>query len=875
MSTSSVTPMMSQFLKIKSQYPNALLFYRMGDFYELFFDDAEIASEALNITLTKRGTHNGRDIPMCGVPCHSSENYLLNLIRKGHKVAVCEQLEKPEEAKKRGYKAVVKRDVVRLITPGTLTEESLLNDNQNNFLLSYIQKGDNYGVAWTDISTGEFNCSRITENAFLSLLHRIVPSEILIDETFQETVTQQKLSKDIIVSPLPPQNFDPILGKKRLEIFYNIKSLNIFGNFTDLEIGAMAALVSYIEITQCRQTIPLMPPTRETNSSYLKIDPASRQSLELTKTLNAQVAGSLLGSIDQTLTSGGARLLQDRLNCPSTNIHEIKHRQEIVKFFISNQSVMTKIRDVLKQTPDMQRALLRLSLGRGNPKDLGTIRNCLRSTSKIQTVLFDKKTPKLLTNLIKQFSGLESLLNLLNSALIEILPASNKGNHIICSDYSKELMELRKLKHHSQILIANLQVKYIDITNVNSLKIKFNNVLGYFIETPVSHLKKMSFESLSQTFVHRQTTTNCARFSTFELSNLASSILTAQEDADNLEQSFLTQLTNAIIEKSLVLNSTASALSEIDFFCSLSFQSILANWVKPTIDESQNLKIISGRHPVVELTLRNSGADNFVSNNCDLDPNRHSILLVTGPNMAGKSTFLRQNALIVILAQIGSYVPAQQAQVGIVDQIFSRVGASDDLSKGNSTFMVEMIETASILKNATSSSLIIMDEIGRGTSTYDGLSIAWATLEHIHNEIKCRTLFATHYHELTQLQMNLPKIQNAKVAIREWKDEVIFLHQVKFGTADKSYGIQVAKLAGLPSNVTNRAKIILENLESIDKKNDPRVQSFDTNKNKEKPKTEDAHEILNMFLSLDTDEITPRQALDIISETINRIKAIQ
>ena len=749
MKTSSLTPMMSQFLKIKSQYSDSLLFYRMGDFYELFFEDAEIASAALNITLTKRGKHNGQDIPMCGVPYHSSENYLLNLIRKGHKVAVCEQLEKPEEAKKRGYKAVVKRDVVRLITPGTITEEGLLNENLNNFILCVIKNKDYYGVAWTDISTGEFYCSDLREEDFLSLITRISPSEILVATDFEESFESLNPHKNIIVSSLPSQNFDSTLAKKRLEKFFNIKSVFIHGDFSTNEIKSMGALLSYLEVTQCGQMIPLMPPIRETDDLYLKIDTASRKSLEITRALDGEIKGSLLWAINQTLTSGGSRLLQDSLNCPSTNVNEIINRQEIINFFIKNQLVMNKCRDILKHTPDMQRSIARLGLNRGGPRDLSIIRNSLRSIQKISSLVCRKNMPQFLCSLVEKFKGFESILNSLNSALIESPPTLTKSGHFICSKYNKNLEDLRLLKENSQNLLIQLQLKYIKLTNVNSLKVKFNNVLGYFIETPISHSDKMTSNLLSELFIHRQTTTNSARFSTLELSSMASNLINAEEKASELENQFFIELTKSVIDKSYKLNLAASSLSQLDLYSSLSFQSISAEWTRPKIDNSKTFEITGGRHPVVELSLKRSGSDNFVSNDCDLSAKAASILLITGPNMAGKSTFLRQNTLITILAQIGSYVPAKIAHIGIIDQIFSRVGASDDLSKGNSTFMVEMIESAGILKGSTESSLIIMDEIGRGTSTYDGLSIAWATLEYIHNIIKCRTLFATHYHELT------------------------------------------------------------------------------------------------------------------------------
>ena len=881
MLSNSPTPMISQFLKIKSQYSDALLFYRMGDFYELFFEDAEIAAAVLNITLTKRGKHNGQDIPMCGVPCHSSENYLLNLIRKGHKVAVCEQLEKPEEAKKRGYKSVVRRDVVRLITPGTLTEESLLAEGRNNFLLSCIESNGVYGASWTDISTGEFYCSKLDNKGLLSLINRILPSEILIPLDYEETFKSLNLNRDVIVSTLPLQSFDYTLSKERLEKHFSIKSASIFGDFDINEISAMGALLSYLEITQCGQTAPLTTPKRETEGLYLKIDAASRKSLEITQTLDGNIKGSLLGTINKTLTSGGARLLQDRLNCPSIDLKQITDRQDAVSFFIKYQSTMTKVREILKQTPDMQRSLSRLSLNRGGPKDLSIIRNCLRSTKAIKDLISHKKIPTFLTKIIKNFDGFDIILSELNSGLIETPPPSVKDGNYISLNHNSKLKDLSDLKKNSQNLIAQLQMKYINITKVNSLKIKHNNVLGYFAETPVSQAKKMDTSNLSETFIHRQTTTNSSRFSTLELSDMASKIINAQEQSDQIERSYFQDFLSLILDKSDKLNLAARSLSAFDLYSSLSFLSVSAKWVRPQVDNSKTFKITEGKHPVVETSLKNNGSDDFISNSCDLSTNENSILLITGPNMAGKSTFLRQNALITILAQIGSYVPASEAHIGIVDQIFSRVGASDDLTKGNSTFMVEMIETASILENATESALIIMDEIGRGTATYDGLSIAWATLEHIHDIIKCRTLFATHYHELTQLENNFPNIKNAKVAIREWRDEVIFLHEVKFGTADKSYGIHVAKIAGLPHSVINRANVILHTLEGTTTKSD--LTSISNKANSKNKYTDDEYvqrkmqislRIFDMLSSLNTDDISPKEALSILDETVLSTKSI-
>ena len=882
----SPTPMMAQFLKIKSQYSDALLFYRMGDFYELFFDDAKIAAAELNITLTKRGTHNGADIPMCGVPCHSSENYLINLIRKGHKVAVCEQLEKPEEAKERGYKSVVKRGVVRLITPGTLTEEGLLAEGSNNFLLSCIENDGIYGTSWTDISTGEFYCSKLDIAGLLSLINRILPSEILIPSGYKETLKKVNLNKNVMISSVPLKNFDYTFAKERLEKYFCVKSTSIFNDFDKSEISAMGALLSYLEITQCGQITPLAKPRRETENLYLKIDAASRKSLEITQTLDGNIRGSLLGTINKTLTSGGTRLLHDRLSCPSIDLKEITDRQDVVSFFTKNQSILTKVREVLKQTPDMQRSLSRLGLNRGGPKDLSIIRNCLRSTKAIENIISNNKKPTLLNRLINKFDGYNGLLEKLNSGLIETPPSSIKERNYICPNHSIKLKEIHDLKKNSQNLIAQLQTKYVNITKINSLKIKYNNVLGYFVETPMSQLEKMNNTSSLENFIHRQTTTNSSRFSTLELSNMGSEIINAQEKLDELERSYFQEFLSAVVTNSNKLNLTARSLSEIDLYSSLSLVSIFGQWIRPKVDKSKTFNIKDGRHPVVETSLKDNGSDQFISNSCDLSTEENFILLITGPNMAGKSTFLRQNALITILAQIGSYVPASEAHIGIVDQIFSRVGASDDLAKGNSTFMVEMIETATILEKATESALIIMDEIGRGTATYDGLSIACATLEHIHDVINCRTLFATHYHELTQLENNFQNIKNAKVAIREWKDEVIFLHEVKFGTADKSYGIQVAKIAGLPNSVTERASKILKTLESNTKNlnlaslnniADADNHSLKTQTTDDiyfQRKMEESLKIFDMLNSLNTDEITPKEALRILDETVLSTKSI-
>ena len=866
------TPMMAQYLRIKSKYNDSLLFYRMGDFYELFFEDAEIASAALNITLTKRGKVNGKDIAMCGVPYHSSENYLLNLIRQGHKVAICEQLEKPEEAKKRGYKSVVKRDVVRLVTPGTLTEESLLDGKKNNYLLAYCEDKVRAAAAWADLSTGEFSVSTINKENLDSLISRINPTEILVSEKFTLALTEGYNESGSKVTILGESEFDHNVAKIKLEKLCSSKSREKLKSFNSLEMKAIGGLISYLEITQCGEIPTLKAPVKDNFDTFMQIDSATRKNLELTQSLSGGKSGSLLNTINQTVTGGGSRLLERRLSCPLVNSDEINHRLDIISFFSKNQSLIDKLRLLMKKVPDIERALARLGLNRGGPKDLGLIRDGLFIAEQIHKLLYDYKTFLTLSNSISFLSGFKNVLDSLNSSLQTILPPSSKSTDFIKPFYNSQLDEFRKIKTDSKKLIINLQNKYIMLTKINSLKIKFNNVLGYFIETPSSHSKTMLSEEFLKVFTHRQTTTNSVRFTTQELSDLAANILNAESKAYDIETKIFNDLVFLVLENKNIINLCANSLAEIDFSSSISLISNTFNWVRPIINDSTSFRICGGRHPVVEYFLNKNGSDQFISNDCDLDTNNASILLLTGPNMAGKSTFLRQNALITILAQMGCFVPAKSANIGIVDQIFSRVGASDDLARGLSTFMLEMVETATILSQASPKALVIMDEIGRGTATYDGLSIAWATLEHIHNVIKCRTLFATHYHELTFLEETHSKIRNAKVAIKEWNDEIIFLHEVKFGKADKSYGLHVAKLAGIPKPVVDRAAIILNKLEKASVTNEIKNQE---NMIQKDITTLFSQNILDKLENLDTDNITPKEALQILDQLSSQAKEIK
>ena len=854
------TPMMTQYFKIKSEYKDALLFYRMGDFYELFFEDAVIASAALNITLTKRGRHNGDDIAMCGVPYHSSENYLLNLIRKGHKVAVCEQLEKPEDAKKRGYKAVVNRGVVRLITPGTLTEENLLETQRNNYLFAFHQERNICSAAWADISTGDFYITTVKENEVGSLISRIRPSEILVSKENQNSIINIANENCITVTILEKVESDARSSNNYLNDKYFKDGTE---DFEQTELIAIACLFQYFEVTQCGEIPILNPPVREKKSGQLKIDSASRRNLELTQTLSGKKKGSLLDTINLTMTNSGARLLETRLKSPSINKDEIENRLDIISFFIKKRKILDNLRSELKKIPDMERALSRIGLNRGSPRDLSVIRDGIKYSKIVSTYFKTDSLPKNLSDKLHNLYNFDDILLKMSNALIERPPVSLKDSDFIKSGFNIELDETRKIRNDSKQFIMKMQNNYISLTGVNSLKIKFNNMLGYFIETPASQSQKMLSSNFSDLFVHRQTTTNCIRFSSQQLSDLESKILNAQSKANEIEAEIFSDLVLSVVNSASAITDATKTLAEIDLNSSFAVLALTRNFTRPIINEDEIFDIEKGRHPVVEAVLNNNGQDQFISNHCNLSKDKKNILLITGPNMAGKSTFLRQNALIVILAQMGCFVPAEKARIGIVDQIFSRVGASDDLARGHSTFMIEMIETATILNQASSKSFIIMDEIGRGTATHDGLSIAWATLEHIHNEINCRTLFATHFHELTQLENTLPKVKNAKVAIREWNDQVIFLHEVVYGKADKSYGIQVAKLAGIPKKVTNKASIILETLEKNSFGNISTELSRE-NKPVQDKKISFALKTFEEIKNLDTDNLTPKQALQIL-----------
>jgi len=863
--------MMAQFLEIKERYPDALLFYRMGDFYELFFDDAKAAAAALDIALTKRGKHLGEDIAMCGVPHHAADGYLLTLIRKGFKVAVCEQMEDPKEAKKRGSKSVVKRDVVRLVTPGTLTEDTLLSARSHNFLVAISEVRGECAAAWCDMSTGDFNVASLSDVMIGALLARLAPREVLVAQEDGRGLHDTIEELGATVTELAKASFDSASALKKLCDLFKVASLDAFGAFGRAELGAMGAIVDYLSLTQ-RGKLPLLRgPVRERTGGAMGIDAATRKNLELTRSMSGGRDATLFSTIDRTITGGGARLLETRISNPSTDLHVITDRHDAVGHLIDTPERLGAIRDHLTKTPDMERALSRVSLDRAGPRDLTALRDGFVQAAALSAIL-KGDAPDLLAQARADLTGHDALQKLLSEALVDEPPLLARDGGFVSSAYNEELKDARRLRDEGRGVIAAMQAEFTEMTGITALKIKHNNVLGYFIETPATHAKKMLAEPLSETFIHRQTTANAVRFTTVDLSSLESRIVNAGARALEIEKGIFGALCQAIMTSSQAISQTARAVAEIDVVSSLAELAGCENWARPKVDQGRAFVIEAGRHPVVEAALAKDGSAQFVPNDCDLSVEGHPVWLLTGPNMAGKSTYLRQNALIAVLAQMGSFVPAASAHIGIVDQLFSRVGAADDLARGRSTFMVEMVETAAILNQAGENALVILDEIGRGTATYDGLSIAWATLEHLHDVNKCRSLFATHYHELTVLSDRLSGLKNATVSVKEWEGEVVFLHQVKAGAADRSYGVQVARLAGLPDAVIARAREVLGALESGEQEGAVKSNAvldglplFAATQARPEP-VKGTSELDERFKDILPDNLSPREALELIYE---------
>jgi DNA mismatch repair protein MutS len=813
-SVAPVTPMMAQYMKLKEAHADCLLFYRMGDFYEMFMDDAVAASAALDITLTKRGSHKGEDIPMCGVPVHAADGYLARLIKQGFRVAICEQMEDPAEAKKRGSKSLVKRDVVRLVTPGTLTEDTLLNARSNNYLAALARADGELALAWQDISTGEFFVQRIfpfSPAALSAVFARVGPGEILVPEKIYalEEFRPVWVEWQEAVVPLPDSRFDSTNAARRLESLFEVATLDSFGDFTRAEVAAAGALVDYVELTQVGAMPHLVPPKNLAAGALMEIDAATRRNLELTVTLSGNRKGSLLSTIDRTVSGFGARLLASRLAAPVTAIDLISNRLDAVNWFVDENHFRDAVRENLRKCPDIERALSRVSVNRAGPRDIAAIRDGLNCSSQLKSTLeiAMETAPSGLKDAISSLGQHGPLVELLQQALGPDLPLNARDGGFIATGYSAPLDELKQLGGETRRLIAILEAKYREQTGVDTLKVKNNNVIGFFIEVSARHA-----ERIGDDFIHRQTMANAVRFSSPELAELARKISEAGDRALAMELEIFAELSEAVVANSKTISAEAAALAALDVASALAALAVDQHYCRPHIVEGTAFQIIKGRHPVVESVLTGAERTAFVANDCDLNGGQR-LWLVTGPNMAGKSTFLRQNALIAIMAQMGSFVPAESAEIGIVDRLFSRVGAADDLARGRSTFMVEMVETASILNQATERSFVILDEIGRGTATYDGLSIAWACVEHLHEKNKCRALFATHYHELVALTNRLDGLKPFTMRVKEWNGDVIFLHEIAAGAADRSYGIHVAKLAGLPASVTRRAEQVLATLE--------------------------------------------------------------
>ena len=812
-SKGTLTPMMAQYQLIKEKYPDILLFYRMGDFYEMFFHDAVVGSAALGIALTHRGKQAGQDIPMCGVPVHAMDSYLPRLIQKGHRVALCEQTDTPENFKKKGGKGPLPRDVVRVFTPGTLHEEGLLVPDKPNYLVAIGRANGKFAIAWADMSTASFSAEECDEDAFDTTLARLGMAELIYPADCEDRLNFQ--NADISAVSCPSSYFDSRRNEDRLKAFYGLKSLDGFGSFSPAILSAAGGLLSYLQATQLSQMPRLKPLSVSGAAHIVQIDAATRRSLEIVQTLSGEKKGSLLSAIDRTRTAAGARLLYTRLAAPLTDKAQIDKRLELAGWFCAQTQACHTVSEQLASLSDLERALSRLAAGRGGPRDLSALAEGLAQARQIYLGLeavspaldADNSAYQQIMALARVAANPSALADKIQPALSDQLPLLARDGQFIRAGYSEQLDHLRELRDESRRLMAGLQAQYAEQTAIASLKVKHNNVLGYHIDVRSAHADKLMSDP---SFIHRQTTAQAVRFTTAELGELEQQLSSAADRALALEIELFDMLTADVTDAADEIASAAEALAQLDVAQSTAHLALTYGYTRPTLCDDTNLLIEGGRHPVVEQMLE--ADESFIANDCLFD-DISNLWLLTGPNMAGKSTFLRQNAHIVILAQAGLYVPAASARIGIVDRVFSRVGASDDLARGQSTFMVEMVETAAILNQSTSHSLVILDEIGRGTATWDGLAIAWACLEYLHNHIGCRTLFATHYHELTHLEAQLDRLSCHAMAVREWQQNIVFLHQVISGSADKSYGVHVARLAGLPDIVTGRAARLVSQLE--------------------------------------------------------------
>jgi DNA mismatch repair protein MutS len=851
------TPMMAQYLKLKAKAGDCMLFYRMGDFFELFFDDAKAASQTLDIALTSRGEHGGRPIPMCGVPVHAAEGYLARLIKAGHRVAIAEQTETPEEAKARGgSKALVARDIIRFVTAGTLTEDSLLESWASNILVALAEVGGEIGLAAADISTGYFEVSCVSASALEAELARLGPSEVVVPE-------------GLAVQPFgaierPRDDFDSMAGKDALAAHFGGTD---FASLTRSELAAAGGLLAYLEHVGQGKMPFLKVPVRREVQQYLLIDQATRDSLEITRSANGGGrAGSLLAEIDRTITGAGARQLAADLSAPLMDKGAIEARLALVQWFHDAPLLRDSTRAALRQLPDIARALGRLVAGRGSPRDLGQIRDGLDGARVLRERLGAMaERPTLLESLLPALDGHGAMVDLFSRALVLTPPTEASQGDYIAEGYDAALDALRLAGRDGRAAVAAMEARYRASTGISALKIRHNGVLGYFVEVPAKNADPLM--AAGSGFTHRQTMAGAVRFNSPELHEEALRITQASGHALAAEAAHLEELIGHILARRDAIAASADALARIDVASALAERAAEGRWCLPEYTETPDLYIEGGRHPVVESALARLG-ERFIANDVQLSENNR-LWLVSGPNMGGKSTFLRQNALIVILAQAGSYVPATSARLGLVDRLFSRVGASDNLARGRSTFMVEMVETAAILAQATERSFVILDEVGRGTSTYDGLAIAWAVVEGIHESNRCRCLFATHYHELTRLADTLDALSLHHVRAKEYKGDLVLLHEVSDGPADRSYGIAVAKLAGLPPPVLARAAQVLEKLEKGRAETGGlaaglgEMPLFGAALDAAEAKVDAVRDRLS---GMDIDALTPRQALDLLYE---------
>lgn len=866
------TPMMEQYHALKREAGDSLLFYRMGDFFELFFDDARQAAAILDIALTSRGEHGGDPVPMCGVPVHSAEGYLARLIKAGCRVAIAEQVETPEESKERAKregrpvsKALVKRDIVRFVTAGTLTEEALLEPRRANLLAALAEVRGAVGIASCDISTGEMVLEECQPELVGAALARLGASELVVAEGWELG------SDDAIIRPR--HDFSSDAGEERLKALHGVATLDGFGDFSRAMLAAAGGLIAYLDHVGRGQLPLLLPPTLRATGQCMAMDEATRSSLEILTAQNGGRDGSLVAAVDRCVTGAGARLLAEDLASPLLNRDEIESRLALVHWFHVDPLTRADLREQMRALPDIGRALGRIVAGRGSPRDLGQLRDGLRDARHIHdqlSVLPD--APPLLGQLLPRLRGHGALIDMFERALVQSPPTERSSGGFIAEGYDAALDELRSISGNARRAIAAMEARYRDDTGIASLKIKHNGVLGYFIEVPAKHADALMAPDSG--FAHRQTMAGAVRFNSVALHEEASRIAEAGGHALAAEETHFEELVGQVCGTTASIAATAAALARIDVGAGQAERAAEGGWCRPDILDEPTLAITGGRHPVVEASLAKSG-ERFVANDCALSPDNR-LWLIGGPNMGGKSTFLRQNALIVLLAQAGSFVPAEAARIGLVDRLFSRVGASDNLARGRSTFMVEMVETAAILSQATERSFVILDEVGRGTSTYDGLALAWAVVEAVHSQITCRCLFATHYHELARLAESCNALSLHHVRAREWKGDLVLLHELADGPADRSYGLAVARLAGVPQAVVKRAKQVLDKLEKARAETGglgaglgdlPLFAAISDEEQAAEPTLADR------LLEIDLDELAPREALDFLYELAAEARA--